>query len=243
MNVLTIFGSGSDERVYKPLGDDLGHFFQTEHRTLSAHRNPKELGELIAEDRYDLYVAGAGLSAHLPGVIASLTPRAVVGIPVDAVFAGLDSLFSILHMPFPVPVLAFGPGNIRAVAPFLQDLAGVVPSGGIEVVVRDDCRRLKRTSVELQRLEQEASKRDIQWHLVDSPSGARLAVNFVAKREDVVPLRAFNVAVFDARDADDYRKSLDLFDWVESGGAWMGTNNARNALVWWNKFISKGRRR
>jgi 5-(carboxyamino)imidazole ribonucleotide mutase len=84
-------------------------------RVVSAHRSPKLLAQIIGEleaDGTEVIVAGAGLAAHLPGVIASQTLIPVIGVPVNSGgLGGLDALLSIAQMPKPVPVAAVGIDN------------------------------------------------------------------------------------------------------------------------------------
>lgn len=99
MKILVIFGSDSDKPVYSKFSS-IGTI-----KVCSAHRTP-DLLEQILKEPYDLIIAGAGLAAHLPGVIASKTTTPVIGVPVNSNFQGLDSLFSILQMPPGIPVLS-----------------------------------------------------------------------------------------------------------------------------------------
>src|SRR5690606_8149110 len=82
-----------------------------EHQVLSAHRNPQELEEFVSGTDARVFIAVAGLSAALPGVIASRTHRPVIGVPVSAKLGGLDALLSIVQMPPGVPVACVGIDN------------------------------------------------------------------------------------------------------------------------------------
>jgi 5-(carboxyamino)imidazole ribonucleotide mutase len=86
-----------------------------ETRVLSAHRAPELLGETVRDLEargVEVIIAGAGLAAHLPGFIASLTVIPVIGVPVNAgSLGGLDALLSIAQMPVPVPAAAVGIDN------------------------------------------------------------------------------------------------------------------------------------
>jgi 5-(carboxyamino)imidazole ribonucleotide mutase len=78
---------------------------------LSAHRTPEEVEKFAknAETRgIKVIIAAAGMAAHLPGVIASMTPVPVIGVPIKASLEGLDSIFSILQMPPGIPVATVG---------------------------------------------------------------------------------------------------------------------------------------
>ncbi|HDD60825.1 5-(carboxyamino)imidazole ribonucleotide mutase [Thermoplasmatales archaeon ex4484_36] len=106
--VAIVAGSYSDLEVIKKAKkvlDELG----VEHDVFiySAHRTPEELVSLIREDAYSCYIAIAGLSAALPGVIAAHTTRPVIGVPVSGKL-NLDSILSIVQMPPGVPVAAVG---------------------------------------------------------------------------------------------------------------------------------------
>jgi 5-(carboxyamino)imidazole ribonucleotide mutase len=84
----------------------------------SAHREPEKIRELIAkahDEKVVAIIAGAGLAAHLPGFIASLTDIPVLGVPLPASsLGGIDSLLSIVQMPAGVPVATFGIGKSGA---------------------------------------------------------------------------------------------------------------------------------
>ncbi len=70
----------------------------------SAHRNPEKVHEIVKNPIYSVFIAGAGMAAHLPGVVASLTEKPVIGVPINASLDGLDALLSIVQMPPGVPV-------------------------------------------------------------------------------------------------------------------------------------------
>ena len=85
-----------------------------EAHVLSAHRVPDALEERLAEmenSGVKVFICGAGLAAHLPGVVASKTTLPVIGVPLSAKIDGLDSLYSIVQMPKPIPVAAVGIDN------------------------------------------------------------------------------------------------------------------------------------
>ena len=112
--VAVIMGSKSDWETMKGASEILGEFgVAHECRVLSAHRTPDELFAYMkdAEARgCEVFIGGAGGAAHLPGVIASQTVRPVLGVPVESVLLGLDSLLAIVQMPGGIPVgtLAIG---------------------------------------------------------------------------------------------------------------------------------------
>lgn len=82
-----------------------------EIRVISAHRNPIELEDYILKSDAEVFIAIAGLSAALPGVIASRTKKPVIGVPVSSKLGGMDALLSIVQMPKGVPVACVGIDN------------------------------------------------------------------------------------------------------------------------------------
>ncbi|MDA3958120.1 5-(carboxyamino)imidazole ribonucleotide mutase [Oceanispirochaeta sp.] len=115
MKCAIFFGSRSDQDKMKGAAVCLKEFgIEYEAHILSAHRVPEKLTEVIRrleEEGCEFIIAGAGLSAHLPGVVASQTILPVIGVPLDAAFHGMDSLFSIVQMPKAIPVATVGINN------------------------------------------------------------------------------------------------------------------------------------
>jgi 5-(carboxyamino)imidazole ribonucleotide mutase len=116
LKVAIIFGSKSDTAIMERAAAVLRDFgVPFSSHILSAHRVPRLLTETIAtleKDGTEVIIAGAGLAAHLPGVIAAQTLLPVIGVPVaSGGLGGLDALLSIVQMPKPVPVAAVGVDN------------------------------------------------------------------------------------------------------------------------------------
>jgi len=115
MKVAIIFGSKSDTEVMKGAAKCLKEFnVSYSAHVLSAHRVPEKLCEvlqILEGEGYEAIIAGAGLAAHLPGVIASKTTLPVIGVPIKAALEGLDSLYSIVQMPKSIPVATVGINN------------------------------------------------------------------------------------------------------------------------------------
>ena len=102
-------GSDSDLKTMKPAIDIIKEFeLETDVSILSAHRTPIEMMEYAKyaeKNNIKVIIAGAGGSAHLPGMIASITSLPVIGVPVQSkILKGMDSLLSIVQMPTGVPV-------------------------------------------------------------------------------------------------------------------------------------------
>ena len=110
--VSIIMGSTSDLPVMEKAAQILDSFrIPFEMNALSAHRTPEEV-EIFSKNAaargIKVIIAAAGMAAHLPGVIASMTPLPVIGVPIKASLEGLDSIFSILQMPPGIPVATVG---------------------------------------------------------------------------------------------------------------------------------------
>jgi 5-(carboxyamino)imidazole ribonucleotide mutase len=109
--VLILTGSKSDEEIAKAAMDALSAFgVPYRYEVASAHRNPDKVDRLVKETTAQVIIAIAGMSAALPGVVASKTAKPVIGVPVSASLNGLDALLSIVQMPPNVPVAAVGIG-------------------------------------------------------------------------------------------------------------------------------------
>ncbi|MGB8491236.1 MAG: 5-(carboxyamino)imidazole ribonucleotide mutase [Bacteroidales bacterium] len=110
--VSIIMGSTTDLPVMEKAAQILNEFrIPFEMNALSAHRTPEEVGKFArnaAPRGIKVIIAAAGMAAHLPGVIAALTPLPVIGVPIKASLEGLDSILSILQMPPGVPVATVG---------------------------------------------------------------------------------------------------------------------------------------
>ena len=104
-----VMGSQSDWSTLKHTSDILKELkIIHEKKIISAHRTPKRLYEFADqayENEINIIIAGAGGSAHLPGMIAAITHIPVIGVPIESKsLKGLDSLLSIVQMPFGIPV-------------------------------------------------------------------------------------------------------------------------------------------
>lgn len=111
-----IMGSLSDWEWLKPAYEVLKDFgVPSEVKVVSAHRTPELMYEYARSARergIEVIIAGAGGSAHLPGMTASMTTLPVIGVPVPSKhLSGVDSLYSIVQMPSGVPVATVGIGN------------------------------------------------------------------------------------------------------------------------------------
>ena len=112
-----IVGSKSDEAtgvdavgLLKEMG------VECDYKVISAHRNPEELDAFVKGSDAEVFIAVAGLSAALPGMIASKTVKPVIGVPREVRLGGLDALLSMVQMPPGVPVATVGIENWKNAA-------------------------------------------------------------------------------------------------------------------------------
>ncbi len=123
-------GSASDLPIMQQSADILNEFEAPFEMTIvSAHRTPGRMFEYArtAEERgLQVIIAGAGGAAHLPGMVAALTPLPVIGVPVKASsLEGLDSLLSIVQMPAGVPVATVAINNAKNAGILAAQILGV----------------------------------------------------------------------------------------------------------------------
>ena len=118
-----IIGSQSDLDVMRNASETLDNLgIANEMKILSAHRNPEQVNEFAATARQrglKVIIAGAGMAAALPGVVAAQTPLPVLGVPMETrVMGGMDSLLSMAQMPGGIPVgtLAIGKAGAKNAA-------------------------------------------------------------------------------------------------------------------------------
>ncbi len=125
-----VMGSESDANLMKPalqVLEQLG--IEYEVSIISAHRTPekaREYGQNAQKRGVEVIIAGAGMAAHLPGVLASWTTIPVVGVPLPSSdLKGVDALLSIVQMPGGVPVASVGIGGAKNAAYFAAEILGL----------------------------------------------------------------------------------------------------------------------
>ena len=116
--VLILMGSDSDAEVMSQAAaalDELGIAY--EFTVASAHRSPERAKQIVNDAEANgcaVFIAGAGMAAHLPGVVASFTTRPVIGVPLaSGALQGVDALYAIVQMPPGIPVASVAVGGAR----------------------------------------------------------------------------------------------------------------------------------
>jgi len=149
MKVGIIMGSDSDLPVMKEAADFLDEIgIQYELTIVSAHRTPKrmyEYAETAIERGISVIIAGAGGSAHLPGMVASITTLPVIGVPVmSKTLNGVDSLYSIVQMPAGIPVATVAINGAKN--------AGILAASILSVSSKELAEKLKKYKAGLENL-------------------------------------------------------------------------------------------
>jgi 5-(carboxyamino)imidazole ribonucleotide mutase len=147
-----VMGSDSDWPVMEAAADALDEFdVGYEVGVVSAHRMPAEMlayGAEAADRGLQVIIAGAGGAAHLPGMLAAVTPLPVIGVPVPLKYLdGMDSLLSIVQMPAGVPVATVAIGNARNAGLLAVRMLSLADQP-LQVRMREFQAELKVTAVE-----------------------------------------------------------------------------------------------
>ncbi len=153
--VLIMMGSDSDLPVMQETAAVLDSFGIAYHMTVaSAHRTPARVVKIVQDaerDGVELIIAGAGMAAHLPGVIASHTILPVIGVPLDASpLKGMDSLLSMVQMPPGIPVATVSLGKAGA------RNAGIL---AVQIMARKDPRLEKKLRSQREKMAREVEEK------------------------------------------------------------------------------------
>lgn len=250
MKVLVMFGSKSDANIYEPLKARLLHEgHEVDFRMISVHRSPELLDRELSGIHAQAVIAGAGLAAHLPGILAAKVLIPVFGIPCAAAVGGVDAYFAISQMPFGIPVLATAPDQYSSAVDVLgkvQRLDLQYSFEGFNLIVERHKRGSAPIQALLQRAEKIAEKTKIEINLTDKPVENALNICLVDVNENdpECPL-PFSPA---ARTSDEVRifvpvlnevayrdayAAVNLIRRVNSlpGGVFTGINNIGNAML------------
>jgi len=161
--VSIIMGSTSDLKIMQEAANILNEFkIPFEMHALSAHRTPRQTIEFAnhaAQRGIKVIIAGAGGAAHLPGVVAAITPLPVIGVPIKASMSldGWDSILSILQMPAGIPVATVGLDNARNAGILAAQIIGTG-----EPAIQEKIKNFK-ISLEQKILEANAALSDVKY--------------------------------------------------------------------------------
>lgn len=229
MRINVLFGSESDKGIFEPLCDRLRAingvdvFFEV----CSAHRDPERLRKIITEKPCDLYITGAGLAAHLPGVVASQTITPVIGIPCNDILLGLDALLSIIQMPKGVPALAAGVSAVDHVVSFVSWYAGNM--------VKPPILKVNAPAWATKQVEQlKKPLEEIGWQFADSNNASNILelqlVDLQSRGALHAPATTFlGAPIIEKTPFEGDPKNI--LEITSRGGLWVGINNITNMQI------------
>ncbi len=219
---LLIFGSKTDENIYNEIGKVLKkEKVDFDLRISSAHKTPDDVDEALQKD-YAVFIAGAGLAAHLPGVIAAKVIRPVIGVPCEGNYQGLDALLAIAQMPPGIPVLAVGvnKGDIAA-----ENCAKMMKKYESVTIIGDKKNEYVKKAVET------LKKFNSIHSFSDKPNKNSVNIEFtyfdepIEKKDELIIYCPLLLKKDDKAEA-----SLNFLKHA-SHGLWVGINNGINAAV------------
>jgi len=219
---LIIFGSKSDEKVYNQIANGLKKLkIDYDLKISSAHKTPDDVDKILQDD-YAVVVAGAGLAAHLPGVVAARVIRPVIGVPCEGNYQGLDALLSIAQMPPGIPVLAVGVNKGDAAA---ENCAKMLKKyEGITIIGDKGNEAVKKAVDTLKQF-------NAVYNFSNKPSNNTVNIEFTYFDEPVEEKDELVVYCPLIEKDENIAESALNFLKHTSHGLWVGLNNGVNAAV------------
>lgn len=221
--VLVIFGSKSDDKVYSEITKILKeNKIDFDLHVRSAHRTPEEVDQIVNDD-YSLVIAGAGLSAALPGVVASKTIRPVIGVPCKGNYEGLDALLSIAQMPPGVPVLAVGVEKADIAANNSVNALNVLEK--VRLIVDDEGHKAVKKAKEM------LDKFKVKYEVADKIDKDSINIEFVYFDEPVEKKDELVIYCPLVSEEDDKAEAAINLLKHSDHGLWVGLNRGDNAGI------------
>ncbi len=220
--VLVIFGSKTDSAVY----DKITHVFKKNDvdfdlKIASAHKTPKDVDEILKKD-YSVIISGAGLAAHLSGVIASKTLRPVIGVPCHGNYQGLDALLSIIQMPPGIPVLAAGVNQAEIAA---LNAIKILKTHEVVTIIGD------RKNKAVEQAEKLLKAFEVPYKFSSSANSDTINLEFIYFDEPIEKKDELVIYCPLLLDKDDKAEAaLNLLKHSDHG-LWVGLNNGKNAAL------------
>lgn len=250
MKVLVIFGSKSDANIFEPLKSRLlAESHEVDFRMISVHRSPELLDKELATIRVNAAIAGAGLAAHLPGILSSKLLTPVFGIPCTAAIGGVDAYFAMAQMPFGFPVQTTAPDAYNSAVDAVSRMEKLdlkFSFQGFNLVIERAKRNLPHFQVQLERAKKLAERANVELAILDRPleNAVNICLTEINEADPECPLSIGPVP----KGSDELRilvpilteaayrnpfASVAVIRRVQSvpGGIWTGINNVGNALL------------
>ncbi len=219
---LIIFGSKTDEKIYNEIAKSLKkEKIEFDLRVSSAHKTPEDVENNLQND-YAVVIAGAGLAAHLPGVVASKTIRPVIGVPCKGNYQGLDALLAIAQMPPGVPVLAVGVNKADVAA---QNCAKMMKKYGSITIIGDKKNETIKKAVET------LKRFVIVPNFDNKPNPNTVNIEFTYFDEPIEKKDELVIYCPLLLERDDKAEAALNFLKHTKHGLWVGINNGVNAAI------------
>jgi 5-(carboxyamino)imidazole ribonucleotide mutase len=225
MKIQVLFGSASDERVYAPLCQSLENVAKVTMEVASAHRHPARVREVVTTSEANAFVAGAGLAAHLPGVVASLTQKPVFGVAINGAFGGMDAFLSIAQMPKDIPVAAVMENQIELLPELLKRAKGY-NQDKLELSWNPYRSEVPVLAKMIQDIRDKAGM-EVTWVDPNSPQCQGELVMVGEKPQG----KNLCMYICDKEELKNSNLANEFFAVAKSGGAWVGVNNITNFLL------------
>lgn len=234
MKIQVLFGSERDERVFGPLCRLLEKNGEVKMQVASAHRHPEKVREIVLSDEADVFVAGAGLAAHLPGVVASMTKKPVFGVAVNGAFAGLDAFLSIVQMPSGVPVVAVTENNLATISDVLEKMKKM-PKDKICLHWNRNMEDYSPVHNAIQEIEKQTEVPVVWTEALDEKCWGEVVSPWELPKGQGV-----HMLLCEKEQLASSHLALDFFAKAKHGGAWVGANNINNYVLQWKKSQNLG---
>lgn len=219
---LIIFGSKSDEKIYNEIASKLKKLkIDFELRVSSAHKTPEDVDETLKKD-YSVVIAGAGLAAHLPGVVAARVLRPVIGVPCEGNYQGLDALLSVAQMPSGIPVLSVGVGKGKVAA---ENCAKMMQKHEGVTIIGDKENNAVKKAVDI------LKQFSVPYTFSDKPSKNDVNIEFTYFDEPVEEKDELVIYCPLIEKDEDFAEAALNFLKHTNHGLWVGLNNGTNAAI------------
>jgi len=224
-DILIVFGSKSDSNVFCKIAEELAaKKISYELRAISAHRTPELLMACMEKTKAKIIIAGAGLAAHLPGVVASKTIKPVIGVPVNSNFDGLDSLLSIVQMPPGIPVLSVGIDN--AVESAGMAALMLKEYNEVNIVANEELKDNKR----VKKCKETLAEFNVKHTTSNNFDNKKININFIDFNENSQKFDSNLVINIPVKDTVTKSSAVHFAELTKTG-LWVGINRGENAAI------------
>ncbi len=222
-DILVMFASKGDEPSFKKVLDALKKEKASyEFVMASAHKTPDDVDDIITKSNAKVIIAGAGLAAALPGVIAAKTIRPVIGVPCFGNYEGLDALLTIMQMPPAIPVLGVG-----------VDKGAFAAKSAMQILKKHDILTLVGDPNEPAFKKADDLLREFGINHMHSHETSDKGINIVFTRFDEPIEKSDELVIYcpilDKKE-DSAEAALNLLKHSDHG-LWVGLNNGTNAAI------------